>query len=86
MENIRQAIELAKGRQKQQSGIGLEPPQQQTRQVFGDAHEGKERTQNQKERTHEVELDLAHLQSQRIVAYDGNDLRSRSFDMLRTEI
>jgi protein-tyrosine kinase len=84
MENIRQAIELAKGRQKQQSGIGLEPPQQQTRRVFGDAHEGNERAQ--KERTHEVELDFAHLQSQRIVAYDGKDLRSRSFDMLRTEI
>ena len=79
MENIRQAIERAKGRQKQQSGIGLEPPRQQTRHVFGDAYEGKERTQ-------EVELDFAHLQSQRIVAYDGKDLRSRSFDMLRTEI
>ncbi len=34
----------------------------------------------------EVELDSAYLQAQRIVAYDGNDLRSRSFDMLRTEI
>ena len=36
--------------------------------------------------TQEVELDVAYLQSQRIVAFDGNDLRSRSFDMLRTEI
>jgi protein-tyrosine kinase len=79
MENIRQAIERAKGRQRQQGGIGLEPPRQQARHVFGDAHESKERTQ-------EVELDFAHLQSQRIIAYDAMDLRSRSFDMLRTEV
>jgi Mrp family chromosome partitioning ATPase len=34
----------------------------------------------------EVELDFKHLQSRRIVAYDGKDFRSRSFDILRTEI
>jgi protein-tyrosine kinase len=79
MENIRQAIERAKGRPNQQSGIGFEPPRQQARRGFGDTHESKERVQ-------EVELDFAYLQSQRIVAYDGKDLRSRSFDMLRTEI
>jgi Mrp family chromosome partitioning ATPase len=79
MENIRQAIERAKGRPEQQSGIGYEPPRQQDRHGFGVAHEGKDRTQ-------EVELDFACLQSKRIIAYDGKDLRSRSFDMLRTEI
>jgi protein-tyrosine kinase len=78
MENIRQAIERAKGRPGQQSGVAFEAPRQQARH-FGDAHESRERSQ-------EVELDFAYLQSQRIVAYDGNDLRSRSFDMLRTEI
>jgi Mrp family chromosome partitioning ATPase len=77
MENIRQAIERAKGSQKQRSGVG--PPRQQARHVFGDANNGKEQAQ-------EVELDFAHLQSQRIVAFDGTDVRSRSFDMLRTEI
>jgi protein-tyrosine kinase len=76
MENIRQAVERARGYQKQQNG---KSPRQEARQVLSDAYEGKERT-------HEVELDFAHLQSQRIVAYDGKDLRSRSFDMLRTEI
>ena len=76
MENIRQAIERARGRPGQQSGIAFEAPRQQARH-FGD--ESREQTQ-------EVELNFAHLQSQRIVAYDGNDLRSRSFDMLRTEI
>jgi protein-tyrosine kinase len=78
MENIRQAIERAKGRPQQQSGIGFEPPRQQAR-YFGDTHDSRERIQ-------EVELDSAHLQSHRIVAYDGKDLRSRSFDMLRTEV
>jgi protein-tyrosine kinase len=77
MENIRQAIELAKARPKQQSGIGLEPPRQ-GKYVFG--------TDESKEWTRDVELDLAHLQSHRAVAYDGKDLRSRSFDMLRTEV
>jgi protein-tyrosine kinase len=79
MENIRQAIERAKALPKQQSGIGFEPSRQQASHVFGDAHGSKERTQ-------EVELDPAYLQSQRIVAYDGKDIRSRPFDMLRTEI
>jgi protein-tyrosine kinase len=79
MENIRQAIERAKVHPQQPSGIGVDPVRQQARQVFGDAHESKKPSQ-------EVELDFVHLQSQRIVAYDGKDLRSRSFDMLRTEV
>jgi protein-tyrosine kinase len=74
MENIRQAIERARG--YQQNG---ELPRQQARQVLGDACGSWEQTP-------EVELDFAHLQSERIVSYDGKDLRSRSFDMLRTEI
>ena len=77
MENIRQAIERAKALPQQHGGIGFEPPRQQGRRLFGDAQVNAERGQ-------EVELDVAYLQSQRIVAYDGKDLRSRSFDMLRT--
>jgi protein-tyrosine kinase len=79
MENIRQAVERAKARPEQPRGISHEPMRQQPRHVYSVAHEKKERTQ-------EVELDFAHLQSKRIVAYDGKDLRSRSFDMLRTEV
>jgi protein-tyrosine kinase len=79
MENIRQAIERAKGGSHQQSGIALETPRQQSRRTFGDAYHGRERTE-------EVELDVAHLQSNRIIAYDGKDPRSRSFDILRTEV
>jgi protein-tyrosine kinase len=79
MENIRQAVERAKVRRDQESNLDREPPRQQAGRVYGDGHEGMQRTQ-------EVELDVAYLQSQRIVAFDGKDLRSRSFDMLRTEI
>ena len=79
MENIRQAVERAKARSEQPSGIGHEPPRQQSKHAFGAAHEIKDLTE-------EVGLDFAHLQSKRIVAYDGKDLRSRPFDMLRTEI
>jgi protein-tyrosine kinase len=78
MENIRQALERAKGSQ-QQSRIGVESPRSQARQVFGDAHDDREMRE-------EVELDIARLQSRRIVSYDGMDTRSRAFDMLRTEI
>jgi protein-tyrosine kinase len=77
MENIRQAIERAKARPQQ--NVGFEPPRQQARRASGDVHVSTERRR-------EVELDVAYLQSQRIVAYDGKDLRSRSFDMLRTEV
>ena len=78
MENIRQAVERAKARPEQPRGTNREPMRQQPRHGFG-VPLGRERTQ-------EVELDFTHLQSRRIVAYDGKDLRSRSFDMLRTEI
>lgn len=79
MENIRQALERAKVRQGQPSGVKLEPPRQQIRHVFGDGQEGIEEVRD-------AELDLAQLQSHRIIAYDGRDPRSRSFDMLRTEV
>jgi protein-tyrosine kinase len=70
MENIRQAIERAKGRPQ---------PSQQLARHFGDTPEAREPVQ-------EVELDAAYLRSQRIVACDGKDPHSRSFDMLRTEV
>jgi protein-tyrosine kinase len=80
MENIRQAIERARGRQGQQANISLDPPpRQHGKHVFGDAQGGREPPPG-------VELDVAYLQSQRIVAYDGKDVLSRPFDMLRTEV
>src|SRR6185437_16090455 len=34
----------------------------------------------------DIELNPAYLEKHRIVAHDGQDPRSRSFDMLRTEV
>jgi protein-tyrosine kinase len=79
MENIRQAVERAKARVEQSGAAGLEPRRSHAKNGFGETHGTTARTE-------EVELDFAHLQSQRIVAYDGQDPRSRSFDILRTEV
>jgi protein-tyrosine kinase len=76
MENIRQAIERAKGGKR--SEATLEASRQQAGKVLGDAYS--------KERIQEFEPNPLHLQSQRIVAFDGKDIHSRSFDMLRTEV
>jgi protein-tyrosine kinase len=78
MENIRQAVERAKGRLQHQGGVGFEPPRQA--RLFTDSAD------SDKEGMPEVELDSAYLQSQRIVAHDGSDPRSASFDMLRTQV
>jgi protein-tyrosine kinase len=75
MENIRQAVERARASSRSKSGF---EPQRSARQ-FGDLPQGMEYSQ-------EIQLDTGHLQSQRIVAYDGTDLNSRPFDMLRTEV
>jgi protein-tyrosine kinase len=78
MENIRQAIERVKDGQRPTATSAPGPARASANQVFGDALGGKP--------TRQTELDRPHLESQQIVAYDGNDLRSRSFDMLRTEV
>jgi protein-tyrosine kinase len=80
MENIREAVERAKRRQAQQSGAALEPLKPQSRLILGDSEGSSDHY------SREVELNLAHLQSQLVVAYNGLDLRSRPFDMLRTEV
>jgi protein-tyrosine kinase len=79
MDNIRQAIERAKASPVPASRAAPEPARSQTREVFGDSLGGRNRG-------YDAELDPALLQSHRIVAYDGKDVRSRPFDMLRTEI
>src|SRR5690242_16595113 len=78
MENIRQAVERAKARGLESLG-GLAAPQRPVTRDFGQL-EGQQQVRNK------VELAPAHLQSHRIVAYDGQDPRSRSFDILRTEV
>jgi protein-tyrosine kinase len=73
MEKIYQAVERAKTRSDQGNRplVNVGPQQVAGRQGAA---------------LHEISLDPKHLQSRRIVAYDGKDLRSRPFDILRTEI
>jgi Mrp family chromosome partitioning ATPase len=83
MENIRQAIERAKsldvGGEVQQRSAVLNGPRAQPElsadrpTVFNPCIQ-------------ETELDRVWLESRRIVAHDSRDLRSRSFDMLRTQV
>jgi protein-tyrosine kinase len=79
MEYIRQAVERAKEHPSQQSGIGLEPSRTRASGDFAS-------TRHRWEQIQEVELDSAYLQSQRILAFDGQDFHSRPFDLLRTEV
>jgi len=76
MENIRQAIERAKVRIEQQSDFVPDIHFKQGTGLRGASEK----------RTEVVELNLASLQSRRAVAYDGQDGRSRPFDILRTEV
>ena len=79
MEYIRQAVERAKERPAQQSIASAEPPRSRASQGFAASH-------HRWEPIREVELDSEYLRSQRIFGFDGQDLHSRSFDLLRTEV
>lgn len=79
MDNIRQAIERAKSSQLLGRNPASESASPQARHVFGDSILGSKRARD-------TELDPVHLEAQRIVAHEGKDIRSRPFDMLRTEI
>ena len=83
MENIRQAIERAKG-------LGLESEPQSASQASNGSRARNElaakRPVEFNSRIQEMELDRAWLESKQIVAYNSADLRSRSFDMLRTQV
>jgi protein-tyrosine kinase len=77
MDSIRQAVERARA--------GKNPPKNHVSEDLdvsprrGDA--GAPRPQ-----PHEIALHPAHLQSHRIVAYNGADQRARPYDMLRTQV
>jgi protein-tyrosine kinase len=77
MENIRQAIERAKERlPRGEARVSWETKRSQPRSLSGTHGQGFE----------DIQLDPSHLQSQRIVAFDGRDPRSRPFDLLRTQV
>lgn len=81
MEHIRQAVELAR-RAKSAGAPNLptsaeqpRPPEPATNRIGAGS-----------KNNNEVALNLAHLEANRIIAHDRSDQRSRSFDMLRTQV
>jgi capsular exopolysaccharide synthesis family protein len=83
MDHIRQAIERAKG-----SGIADNQPQVQTRPASQQAQvpPNADNTGTTQSWGKEVVLNGANLVSNRIVSHDIGDVRSKSFDMLRTQV
>ena len=83
MENIRQAVERVKAHQSAGSGqkslAGSAVPRLHSETDVGAAC-GND-AQNQ-----EIELNSVYLQSKRIISHLITDPRSRSFDMLRTQV
>ena len=83
MENIRQAVERARSLQgaagsKPQVRDDLGAPRLRSDPGVGFSNAGG--------RIREIELNAAHLLSNRIVSYNGTDPRSLPFDMLRTQV
>ena len=83
MEHIRKAVELADG----SLGAG--------KQMGGDTYasllvpragSGQDSADNTQVQVRQFPLKSAHLKSQRIISYNNEDLRSRPFDMLRTQV
>jgi Mrp family chromosome partitioning ATPase len=83
MENIRQALERARalntGGSAQIGPAASNSSRQQSAPDIGikDPVDG---------RSQEVALDARHLETHRIIAHDDTDFRSKSFDMLRTQV
>jgi len=82
MESIRQAVERARA--------GKSPPAQVPENLGSPRRRmdsaARAQTASDSRPEDEIELNAAHLQSKRVVAYNGADQRSRPYDMLRTQI
>ena len=74
MEHIRKAVERA----KDPSNDPFPGPRWSSNLTTGRAHH--------QTAARDITLDAAHLESKRIIAHDIVDPRSRSFDMLRTQV
>ena len=79
MEHIRQAIELARGTQS----VGAEPALPLGAPPRGSVPDRRGLADGN---IKQIALNFAHLEANRIIAHNRSDLRSRSFDMLRTQI
>jgi protein-tyrosine kinase len=89
MENIRQALERA--RERSADRVGKKEPDGSLLPRELDAKIGAnpvaERGRDQQpEQVQQVALDPGHLESNRIIAHNEADYRSRAFDMLRTQV
>jgi Mrp family chromosome partitioning ATPase len=82
MEHIRQAVELARGAKS----AGAQPKLPTSAQQPRPSEPAPDRVGAGDVVIKEVPLNLAHLETNRIIAHDRSDLRSRSFDMLRTQV
>jgi protein-tyrosine kinase len=82
MERIRQAVELAKGAKS--AGAYPELPRSPLQPLSLEPAPNRIGAGDVK--INEAVLNLAHLEANRIIAHDRADLRSRSFDMLRTQV
>jgi Mrp family chromosome partitioning ATPase len=82
MEHIRQAVERARDSQAANAAQGLAPGADWPAPLPNQAlHAPAPDTP-----IREVELNSAHLEEFRVVAHDPTDPRSKSFDMLRTQV
>ena len=92
MESIRQALERART-----LNVGSAGPAPNTRSAGQKDHAASNAPKQQfgaapsiagsvNGRSQEIALSLAHLESNRIIAHDETDPRSKSFDMLRTQV
>jgi Mrp family chromosome partitioning ATPase len=83
MEHIRQAVERAGA--SRAADVGLAPPQGANWQP-PHAAAGQRTQAVDVQAGHDVELNPSYLESQRIIAHDHADVRSKSYDMLRTQV
>src|ERR1700760_3666893 len=81
MEQIRQAVERAKG-----SASATEKPAEIAAAASQPQYITSAPTGSPPIWGKEVALNSAHLESKRIIAHDIQDPRSKSFDMLRTQV
>ena len=90
MESIRQAVERAKAAHAEnlsaQQAIDANQSREKTLAERGTAQPNFIKPQNFGDDIEEVNLKPAYLTSRRIIAHDNIDPRSRSFDILRTQV
>jgi protein-tyrosine kinase len=90
MENIRRALRRAKqlnpGLAGQNDHDTPLVPGMKFDANFGRDPAYKRGQERDHDRAQQIELDAGHLESNRIVAHDDTDYRSKAFDMLRTQV